>query len=73
MPHYTAPRAEHKDRLPPIDPVITRNEVCALAKVSEDTLRRAVAAGKLTKVQLSPRRVGFRRSEVERWLRDCEA
>jgi len=56
-----------------LDPVITRAQLCALANVSEDTLRREVRAGKLKMLRLSARRVGFRRSEVERWLSNCAA
>ena len=56
-----------------IDPVLTRAELCALAKVSEDTLRREVRAGKLKMLRLSARRVGFRKSEAERWLQNCVA
>ena len=57
----------------PVDPVLTRAQLCALANVSEDTLRREVRAGKLKMLRLSARRVGFRRSEAERWLAACAA
>ena len=42
----------------PVDPVLTRAQLCALANVSEDTLRREVRAGKLKMLRLgSPRRL----------------
>ena len=56
-----------------VDPVLTRAQLCALANVSEDTLRREVRAGKPKMLRLSARRVGFRRSEAERWLAACAA
>jgi predicted site-specific integrase-resolvase len=40
--------------------------------VSMDTVRRRVAAGELKVVRLSPRRIGVRASEEERYLRERE-
>jgi hypothetical protein len=37
--------------------------------VSIDTIRRRIAAGELTAVRLSPRRIGVRASEEERYLK----
>ena len=40
--------------------------------VSVDTIRRRVAAGELQVVRLSPRRIGVRASEEQRYLRERE-
>ena len=40
--------------------------------VSLDTVRRRVAAGELKVIRLSPRRIGVRASEEERYLRERE-
>jgi len=70
-PHYLLGQRDQPELAS--DPVVTRAELCAMAKVSQDTIRRAVKSKKLTMLKLSPRRVGFRRSEVERWLNSCAA
>jgi excisionase family DNA binding protein len=56
----------------PFDPVLGQREVARVMGVSVDTVRRRCAAGDLTVIRLSPRRVGVRASEVERYLRARE-
>ena len=51
--------------LPPPDSIVSEVEAAALRNVSPDTLRRiALATGKPRRLRLSPRRVGYRLSEV---------
>ena len=51
--------------LPPPDRIVSEVEAAALRNVSPDTLRRiALATGKPRRLRLSPRRVGYRLSEV---------
>jgi excisionase family DNA binding protein len=56
-----------------IDRVITLDEAAAIAGVSSWTLKRENKRGALRFVRPSPRRVGIRRSELERWLDACSA
>lgn len=51
-----------------LDPVLSRADVKAYLGISEQTLRRIVAAGKLTKLQLSSRKIGFLQSDVVGYL-----
>jgi predicted site-specific integrase-resolvase len=55
------------------DPIRSLRDVAIRWGVSMDTVRRRVAAGELTVVRLSPRRIGVRASEEERYLREREA
>jgi excisionase family DNA binding protein len=50
-----------------ISPVVPRNEVKRLLGISDGTLRAIIRRGDLKAVQLSPRRVGVRRDELERY------
>jgi excisionase family DNA binding protein len=54
------------------DPIRTLREIAQRWGVHTDTVRRRVAAGELRVVRLSPRRVGIRSSEEERYLRERE-
>jgi excisionase family DNA binding protein len=56
----------------PIDPVLGQREVARVMGVSVDTVRRRCAAGDLRIIRLSPRRLGIRASEVDRYLRERE-
>jgi excisionase family DNA binding protein len=56
----------------PIDPVLGQQEVARVMGVSVDTVRRRCAAGDLRIIRLSPRRIGIRASEVDRYLRERE-
>jgi len=54
------------------DPIRNLRELASRWGVSMDTVRRRVAAGELKVVRLSPRRIGVRASEEERYLRERE-
>jgi len=58
--------------MPPDDPIRTLREVAQRWGVHTDTVRRRVAAGELRVVRLSPRRIGVRASEEDRYLRERE-
>jgi predicted DNA-binding transcriptional regulator AlpA len=51
-----------------LDPVLSRRDVKNYLGISEQTLRRIIAAGKLTKLQLSSRKIGFLQSDVVNYL-----
>ena len=50
------------------DPISSLRDLARRWGVSMDTVRRRVAAGELKVVRLSPRRIGVRASEEERYL-----
>jgi hypothetical protein len=54
------------------DPIRSLRDLARSWGVSLDTVRRRVAAGELRVVRLSPRRIGVRASEEERYLRERE-
>ena len=55
------------------DYVVAEREVASLLGVSPDTLRRQVAKGEgPRRLKLSARRVGYRMSDIEAWLRSRE-
>jgi len=54
------------------DPVYPLRDIARRWHVHVDTVRRRIAAGELKAVRLSPRRLGLRASEVERYLRERE-
>ena len=54
------------------DPIRSLRDLANRWGVSLDTVRRRVAAGELRVVRVSPRRVGVRASEEERYLRERE-
>jgi hypothetical protein len=56
-----------------LDRVITLGEAAAIAGVSLWTLKRRSDAGKLKILRLSPRRIGVRLSEIERYLTSIES
>lgn len=54
---------------PDIDPVISELEAAEAGNVSTSTLRRMHKRGEgPPRIRLSPRRVGYRRRDVEQWL-----
>ena len=56
------------------DGFYSRDEVLRLIPFSVTTLWREIGAGRFPKgVKLSPRRVGFPKAAVHRWLREKEA
>jgi predicted site-specific integrase-resolvase len=54
------------------DPIHGLHEIAQRWGVHVDTVRRRIAAGELAVVRLSPRRIGVRASEEERYLRERE-
>jgi len=62
----------HTTLRPVDDPIRSLRDVARRWGVSLDTVRRRVAAGELKVVRLSPRRIGMRASEEERYLRERE-
>jgi len=52
------------------EPILTQREIAERWRVSLDTVRRRCAAGELTVVRVSPRRIGILASEEERYLRE---
>jgi excisionase family DNA binding protein len=54
------------------DPIRSLRNLADRWGVSLDTVRRLVAAGELRVIRLSPRRIGVRASEEERYLRERE-
>ena len=59
--------------IPPDDSIRSLRDLARRWGVSMDTVRRRVAAGELKVVRLSPRRIGVRASEEERYLREHES
>jgi excisionase family DNA binding protein len=57
-----------RGRPPPADRVLTLPEAAAHVGVSPDTLRRCAQRGELKILQLSPRRVGIRLSDLKAYL-----
>jgi predicted DNA-binding transcriptional regulator AlpA len=55
------------------DRVLNYREAKVVAGVSVDSLRRAAKREELKLTRLSPRRVGIRKSELERWMQECTA
>jgi len=55
-------------KLAELDPVITLDDAANFASVHRDTLRRCGRRGDIDIVQISPRRIGIRKSELRRWL-----
>ena len=54
---------------PGTDPLLTEKELSAWVGVSTPNLQRMRSSGTGPRfVQLSPRRIGYRKSEVEAWL-----
>ena len=54
---------------PGTDPLLTEKELSAWLRVSIPNLQRMRSNGTGPRyVQLSPRRIGYRKSEVESWL-----
>jgi len=54
------------------DPIRSLRDLARRWGVSMDTIRRLVAAGELRVIRLSPRRIGVRASQEERYLRERE-
>jgi hypothetical protein len=55
------------------DKVVSIQEAAVVSGVSASTLKRQAKAQKLQILQLSPRRIGIRLSEIHRWLNNCAA
>jgi predicted site-specific integrase-resolvase len=55
-----------------LDRVVNINDAAAIIGVSVWTLKRRSQAGKLTILKLSPRRLGMRLSEIQRFLEASE-
>jgi hypothetical protein len=53
--------------------IVTEAQAAALRGVSTDTIRRQVERGELTRIQLSPRRHGFRLGDVLALRPDSDA
>jgi predicted DNA-binding transcriptional regulator AlpA len=52
-----------------IDPVISESEAAEAGNVSTSTLRRMHKRGEgPPRIRLSPRRIGYRRHDIEEWL-----
>jgi predicted DNA-binding transcriptional regulator AlpA len=52
-----------------IDPIISESEAAEAGSVSTSTLRRMHKRGEgPPRIRLSPRRVGYRRRDIEEWL-----
>jgi predicted site-specific integrase-resolvase len=56
-----------------VDRVYSRKNTAALLGVCEKTLRRLELSGQLKRVNITPRKVGYRASEIERFLSEREA
>lgn len=54
-----------------LDPVILIKEAAAIAGCHPDTLKYQASKGKLTLLKISTRRLGVRRSELDRFLKGC--
>jgi predicted DNA-binding transcriptional regulator AlpA len=53
--------------------VVTKAQLCEITSLSDDTLDRMHKRGEgPPRVQLSARRVGYRMSEIRKWLRAQE-
>lgn len=50
--------------------IITRAELAKILSVSTVSIDRLAATGKLQKIQITPHRVGFLRSELDRFIAD---
>jgi hypothetical protein len=62
----------HTTLRPVDDPIRSLRDVADRWGVSLDTVRRIVAAHELKVIRISPRRIGVRASEEERYLRERE-
>jgi excisionase family DNA binding protein len=55
-----------------IDTVLSIPTAAAALDISHDTLQRIIARGELRMIRITPRRVGIRRSELERYITSRE-
>ena len=55
------------------DKVVSIHEAAVISGVSASTLKRQAKARKLKILQLSPRRIGIKLSDLRVWLDDCAA
>jgi hypothetical protein len=60
--------SSHQISLYAIDPVLPVPEAAKIAGCSQWTLKRARSRGELRILQLSPRRIGIRMSDLTQWL-----
>ena len=67
-------RAVPQDQRPPefIDRILSPAEVMTVTGLGRSTIERARRDGELKFIQLTPRRVGLRMSELEAWLASRE-
>lgn len=63
-----SPRPLTARALDDIDSVLSKATAAAALDVSHDTLERIIARGELRLIRITPRRVGIRRSELERYI-----
>jgi hypothetical protein len=56
--------------LPPVDPVLDLATLANMMGVHLSTVRRLIRREEIISVRLSPRRVGVRLSEANRYMRD---
>ena len=61
-----AAQVDHPKR--EVDYVHTRRQAASILGISTRTLMRIEARGELPRVQISPRVVGYRHSEIEKFL-----
>jgi excisionase family DNA binding protein len=59
-------------RISEFDEVVSLRDAAAILDCHVDTLRNLVRKGKLAVLRISTRRLGIRRSELERYLTACE-
>jgi excisionase family DNA binding protein len=57
----------------PIDPILPLTAVAEALGLSKKTVERLIARSELRLIRITPRRVGVRRSEVERFIAMREA
>ncbi len=63
---------QQRSPFPTLDRVINLHEAAVIIGVSAWTLKRRAKAGELTILKLSPRRLGIRLSEIQRYLETRE-
>jgi excisionase family DNA binding protein len=69
MMDTTAPASGNSDKTPPpIEPMLTPDEVAVFLSVSKATLCRLTASGKIPHRRLAPRVVRYSRAAVVAWM-----
>lgn len=67
-----SPRPLRPRCLDDIDTVLSKPSAALALDISLDTLERIIARGELRLIRITPRRVGIRRSELERYIASRE-